>query len=195
MSVEKAKAIIEHFKSLTKFRNISPRPTDIVPLIRSAFAPARTMGIKTRVASPRGVLVLVDPSLMTHCFDELVGNAVHYFDKSSRRLTVSLSAPAVIPEDLLPHLQAGAYARVRISDNGRGVPRSLKDSIFTPFFSTRANGSGFGLSMIRSVVEGHGGVIREVGREKRGATFEMFLPLAESRDSGGDAGGQHPAGG
>ena len=33
--------------------------------------------------------------------------------------------------------------------------------------------------MIRSVVEGHGGAIREVGREKRGAIFEMFLPIAD----------------
>ena len=106
-----------------------------------------------------------------------------------------LSAPAVVPEELLPQLQSGAYARVRIADNGKGVPRSLKDSIFSPFFSTRANGSGFGLSMIRSVVEGHGGAIREVGREKRGATFEMFLPLAELGQSGGDEVGDNPAGG
>jgi signal transduction histidine kinase len=195
-SVEKAKVIIEHFKSLTKFRNISPRPVDIVPLLRSAFGPARAMGIKTRVASPPGgVVVLADPSLITHCFDELVGNAVHYLDKSSKRLTATLSAPAFVPEELLPQLQSGAYARVRIADNGRGVPRSLKDSIFTPFFSTRTNGSGFGLSMIRSVVEGHGGAIREVGREKRGATFELFLPLAEPGDSGGDEVGDNPAGG
>jgi hypothetical protein len=34
--------------------------------------------------------------------------------------------------------------------------------------------------MIRSVVEGHGGAVREVGREKRGATFEMYLPIADA---------------
>jgi signal transduction histidine kinase len=191
-SVEKAKTIIEHFKSLTKFRNISPRPTDIMPLIRSACGPARAMGIKTRVSSPKdGVLLLVDPSLITHCLDELIANSVHFFDKPARRLTVSLRAPAVIPEELLTLLQPSSYARLRISDNGRGISKGLKDSIFTPFFSTRSNGSGFGLSMIRSVVESHGGIIREVGREKRGATFEIFLPIAESAESGGDQHGQH----
>jgi signal transduction histidine kinase len=180
-SVEKAKVIIEHFKSLTKFRNISPRPTDIVPLIHSSCAPARAFGVKTRVSAPKpGVLLLVDPSLITHCLDELIGNAYHFFDKPSKRLAVTLTAPVVVPEELLPQLQSNAYARLRVSDNGRGVPKSLKDSIFTPFFSTRGGGSGFGLSMIRSVVEGHGGIIREVGREKRGATFEMYLPIADA---------------
>jgi signal transduction histidine kinase len=182
-SVEKAKVIIEHFKSLTKFRNISPRPTDVVPLIRGSCAPARVFGIKTRVSAPKkGVLLLVDPSLITHCLDELIGNAYHFFDKPTRRLTVTLTAPAEIPDELFSQLQGSAYARLRVADNGRGVPKSLKDSIFTPFFSTRGSGSGFGLSMIRSVVEGHGGIIREVGREKRGAIFEMFLPIAESAD-------------
>ena len=38
------------------------------------------------------------------------------------------------------------------------------------------------MSMIRSVVEGHGGAVREVGREKRGATFEMYLPIADTAD-------------
>jgi signal transduction histidine kinase len=180
-SVEKAKVIIEHFKSLTKFQNIAARPTDIVPLIRTSCAPARAMGIKTRVSAPKeGPLLLVDPALITHCLDELIGNAYHFFDKPSKRLAVTLTAPAEVPEELYSRLQPAAYARLRVSDNGRGVPKSLKDSIFTPFFSTRGGGSGFGLSMIRSVVEGHGGIIREVGREKRGAIFEMFLPIAEA---------------
>jgi signal transduction histidine kinase len=188
ISVEKAKVIIEHFKSLTKFRNISPRPTDVVPLIRTSCAPARASGIKTRVSAPKNdVLLLVDPSLITHCLDELIGNAYHFFDKPAKRLTVTLTAPADIPEELFAQLQGSAFARLRISDNGRGVPKSLKDSIFTPFFSTRSSGSGFGLSMIRSVVEGHGGIIREVGREKRGAIFEMFLPIAESAAVADDA--------
>jgi signal transduction histidine kinase len=182
-SVEKAKVIIEHFKSLTKFRNISPRPTDIVPLIRSSCAPARAMGIKTRVSAPRNsVLLLIDPSLITHCLDELIGNAYHFLDKPSKRVAVTLTAPAIVPEELFSQLQPSAYARLRVSDNGKGVPKSLKDSIFTPFFSTRSSGSGFGLSMIRSVVEGHGGLVREVGREKRGAIFEMYLPIADATD-------------
>src|SRR5688572_28209180 len=64
-SVEKAKVIIEHFKSLTRFRNIAPRPTDVGPLIRSSCASARAMGIKTRVSAPRQpVPLLVDPSLI-----------------------------------------------------------------------------------------------------------------------------------
>ena len=131
------------------------------------------------------MLLLVDPSLITHCIDELIGNAYHFFDKPEKRLAVTLTAPATVPEELLLRLQPTAYARLRVSDNGRGIPTSLKDSIFTPFFSTRDSGSGFGLSMIRSVVEGHGGIIREVGREKRGAIFEMFLPIAEPAESGG----------
>jgi len=183
-SVEKAKVIIEHFKSLTKFRNIAPRPVDVVPLIRTSCAPARAMGIKTRVYAPRRrVPLLVDPSLITHCLDELIGNAYHFFDKPTRRLAVTLTAPAVVPEELLSRLHPTGYARLRVADNGRGVPKTLKDLIFTPFFSTRTSGSGFGLSMIRSVIEGHGGIIREVGREKRGATFEMFLPIADGGDS------------
>ncbi len=78
---------------------------------------------------------------------------------------------------------AGQFAEIRVSDNGPGVPAALRQRIFEPFFTSRPDGTGLGLAVVRSVAEAHGGEIRldsvdtaESGR--RGACFVLCLPLA-----------------
>lgn len=77
----------------------------------------------------------------------------------------------------------GRMAEIRVLDNGPGIPPVLRQRIFEPFFTSRAEGTGLGLAVVRSVAEAHGGEIR-VGNadgqdhEFRGACFVLRLPLA-----------------
>lgn len=64
---------------------------------------------------------------------------------------------------------------LRVADDGPGVPIELRDQIFTPFFTTRADGTGLGLAVSAAIVAEHGGVLA-LEPSERGATFAMRLP-------------------
>jgi signal transduction histidine kinase len=178
-SLEKAKIIIEQFKSLTKAQEISPRPVDIAPLVKCATRIAEKSGVKVALKlSEKIPPTLADPGRMTECFDELVANAMHWFDKESKEITVLIERTK--KKDLPDSLdRSRRYLRIRVEDNGCGVPIENKDKIFSPFFTTYHHGTGLGLSLVERIVEGHGGAIREVGKPGKGASFEIYLPIAE----------------
>ena len=66
---------------------------------------------------------------------------------------------------------------VQISDNGRGIPSDEIYKIFTPFYTTKEEGSGLGLAFAQRIVKDHGGNISVTSAEGRGATFLVTLPL------------------
>ena len=69
--------------------------------------------------------------------------------------------------------------RVRVSDEGTGVPPELRERIFEPFFSTKEEGTGFGLALAQQIVEEHHGrlELEQDGRGAEGAQFVVELPL------------------
>jgi PAS domain S-box-containing protein len=67
---------------------------------------------------------------------------------------------------------------VSISDTGIGLPSQSADRIFDTFFTTKADGTGMGLSISRSIVEAHGGRLWAEPNARRGATFQFTLPVA-----------------
>jgi signal transduction histidine kinase len=69
------------------------------------------------------------------------------------------------------------YASVTVSDNGRGVSEDQLPLIFRPFYTTRGNGTGLGLSLARRIVEEHHGSIHVISVVGKGSAFEVLLPL------------------
>lgn len=78
------------------------------------------------------------------------------------------------------HGQETREIRVRVADEGPGVPAESKEKIFEPFFSTKEEGTGFGLALALHAVEEHGGALRleDGGVDAQGAAFVVDLPLA-----------------
>ena len=79
---------------------------------------------------------------------------------------------------LEPH---GRILAVRVSDTGPGVPQSMAQNVFQPFFTTKGEGSGLGLAIVQRIVEEHGGWITLQSQEGRGATFTMVFPCEGER--------------
>ncbi|MCX7050001.1 MAG: tetratricopeptide repeat protein [Candidatus Sumerlaeota bacterium] len=114
---------------------------------------------------------LVDLQKMGEILTELLENAqIHTLAGGRIRIAAQvLSAPA------------SSKLRIIIEDNGPGIEPAMKEKIFEPFFSTRPGASGLGLAIVKQTVENHGGVIRETGQWKKGARFEIDIPLVETR--------------
>jgi signal transduction histidine kinase len=179
-SVEKAKAIVAQFKSLTSAQEVRPVPTRLLPLLEEACYVATEKNVACSIDCPVELHVLGDQERLGECFDELVNNALHWLDKPERTIDikVSQSGSDALPEQLDSSLK---YAVIHFRDNGEGVPRENKTKIFNAFFSTYHHGTGLGLALVRRIIEGHDGAVSECGLAGEGADFEIFLPIADQK--------------
>jgi signal transduction histidine kinase len=69
--------------------------------------------------------------------------------------------------------------RVNIEDKGPGIDPEKIQHVFRPFFTTKKEGLGMGLSVCKSIVESHGGKISVENNPEGGATFYFILPVSE----------------
>jgi signal transduction histidine kinase/CheY-like chemotaxis protein len=118
--------------------------------------------------------VLGDPHRLTQVFNNLISNACKYTPPGGRiRIVIS---------------RQGAEAVVRVIDNGIGIPLSHTSRVFELFSQVRehqplhSGGLGIGLSLVRSLVQLHGGTVEAASEgPDRGSTFTVRLPLVEAR--------------
>jgi signal transduction histidine kinase len=67
---------------------------------------------------------------------------------------------------------------VTVEDTGIGIPEKIKPQIFTPLFTTKPRGQGFGLAVCKRVIEAHGGTISFESQEGKGAKFTIQFPAS-----------------
>ena len=67
--------------------------------------------------------------------------------------------------------------RTTVRDHGVGISESMHETVFDPFFSTKTEGLGMGLAIVRSIIEAHGGTITAANVNDGGARFEFVLPV------------------
>jgi signal transduction histidine kinase len=109
-----------------------------------------------------------DPGMMRQLFDNLLGNAIKYVDHGIR--------PAI---DIAGEAD-GEILRIRMTDNGIGIPLEHREQVFETFHRAHDgyNGSGLGLAICHRIVDRHGGSITiEEGPNGIGSTFVITLPL------------------
>jgi two-component system nitrogen regulation sensor histidine kinase GlnL len=75
--------------------------------------------------------------------------------------------------------RTATLARIAVIDNGPGIPESMLGRLFTPFATSKAQGTGLGLAVSRRIVEAHGGRIEVRNRPGGGAEAAVFLPLVQ----------------
>jgi|SRR5271165_3158938 len=77
-------------------------------------------------------------------------------------------------------LRERGFAVIQVSDTGRGIPADALPKIFKPFFTTRSEGTGLGLSLANGIVQSHGGRIEITSVVQKGTQFMVWLPIERS---------------
>jgi signal transduction histidine kinase len=113
---------------------------------------------------------MADRVQLQQVFMNLMLNAIEAMKDAGGELTVK------------SQLEQDGQLLLSVSDTGSGLPAGNVDQIFSAFFTTKAQGSGMGLAISRSIVESHGGQLWATANDGRGATFHFTLPneLGES---------------
>jgi PAS domain S-box-containing protein len=95
--------------------------------------------------------------------------------------TIAISAENVAVEKADPLPFKGNYIKIRVKDEGIGIPAERMNKIFDPYFTTKEEGSGLGLTTTFSIIKNHDGHIFVDSRENVGTTFSIFLPASDER--------------
>ncbi len=109
--------------------------------------------------------VEADPQLLKRVLINLVTNALQAMPDGGK-LTISAE------------VNSQGQAVVTVEDTGVGIPEKIKTQIFTPLFTTKPRGQGFGLAVCKRVIEAHGGSINFESEEGKGAKFTIQFPVS-----------------
>jgi two-component system sensor histidine kinase HydH len=165
--VDRMQSVLDGFLDLSRpLVPLALGTSDLAALCRETAALHEGMGRERGVevvAGPGAVPVRCDPRKVKQVLINLVQNAI---EASPRGATVSLEASGA---------EAGG-ARVRVLDRGSGVDAALGELVWQPGVTTKATGSGLGLTIARAIARQHGGDLVLRPREGGGTVAEVTLP-------------------
>ena len=169
--VDGLKRLVDEFSRFARMPVISPRPTDVRPLIETVAGLYREShpGLTLTTRHPDGLPLLdVDPDHLKRAVLNLVDNAV---DAVSGTGEVTIETA---------HDEATERARIVVSDTGPGISPEDREKLFLPYFSTKVAGMGLGLPIVHHIVTEHGGTIRVEPNHPRGSRFVIEIPASRT---------------
>ncbi len=169
---------VEYLDNLARnYGNLSPTATgsgtDPNPVLRElAWAMAGgsdRVVIETKLA-PSIPKIRADEVVLRRILENLVSNAVDSIEGSGGRVVLSSEVVGDTPES--------KRVRIGVADTGRGMSRDELDRAFDDFFTTKAGGTGLGLSVVRRLVTDLGGSVKAESAPGQGSKFTVEVPVA-----------------
>jgi len=160
---------VESYRNLTRI----PKPNfEIIP-IRQLFNRLEKL-LKneiekneinfTKNTNPSTLEVTADPSLIEQILINLILNSIHALNNcKDKKIKIS------------GELNTRGKVILKVIDNGLGIPEEIQEKIFIPFFSTKKDGSGIGLSLARQIMRVHGGNIRFISKANQQTEFILVF--------------------
>lgn len=158
---------VESYKNLTQI----PKPNyeritvdnlfnELESLFKDEFLKENIVFIQETGA--RDLSVIADKKLIIQVLINLIKNSIHSLKESNNK-EIRVVAEQSRDDKIC----------IKVFDNGKGIPEEVKDKIFIPFYTTRENGSGIGLSFARQVMVLHNGTIEVKSNENKGTVFAL----------------------
>jgi signal transduction histidine kinase len=168
--VKLLRQISAEFSSFASRPTPRPAPTSLAELIPSVVEPYLT-GLAGRIAVEIDVpaslpIVIVDRVLLARALTNMIENALHAMPGAGTLSIAAVAGPSTI--------------RLSVSDTGTGMDAEALRRIFEPYFSTKATGTGLGLTIAKRNVELNGGTIHVASSLGKGTTVTIELPVSET---------------
>jgi signal transduction histidine kinase len=170
--LERVERSISHLLRYARDEELAPKDVRFSEIVHSAIDTlhdrALRAGVELKVDVDEAGVLAGDPEKLRRVVINLVGNAVD-------ALTVA-QTPAPRVDVSAGENLAGTDVWLRVRDNGPGIEADRLEQIWTPFHTSKANGTGLGLPITRKVVETHGGSIEVESQPGLGTEFRVMLP-------------------
>jgi signal transduction histidine kinase len=163
--------LLRDLLAMTQRRHVNPAPNDLSEFLNATIEPHREL------AASKGIILeatardatqappYFDAEQMHRAVDNLILNAIQ---------NTSLGGTVIVEAE-----SRDGRVSFRVRDTGPGVPEGVREHLFEPFVTGRAEGTGLGLAIVREIARAHGGDVR-VTSDCNGATFEIDVPCRAS---------------
>ena len=157
---------VDSFRAVTRIPAPQKAPFYLSELVAEACSLTAREGVDVEVClEPEDTMLYADRALMSQVFVNLLKNATEALleQEGERKITI--------------HSTIDAEERIQIefTNNGSAIPAEVAENIFTPFFTTKTDGSGIGLAVSRQIVRLHGGSLRLKHNEEGRVTFAVVM--------------------
>ena len=175
----RASEVIRRVRALAKKTDIEKAPLDINDVVRDTIALVRRelvshqVSLRTDFASALP-MIQADRVQLQQVIINLVMNGIEAMQAVTDR-----------PRELVIRSRQDEKQQVltSVTDCGVGISVENADRLFNAFFTTKASGIGMGLSICRSIIEGHGGRLWAIANVPHGTTFQFTLPAKADTES------------
>ena len=170
----RASEVIRRMRSLLKKAPFDPKNFDLNEVVRETVDLLSPVAVGRKVElssflSPIALPIICDHIQLQQVIVNLVVNAIDAIqDTPSEKRTISIRTSGV-----------ENFAELSVSDWGPGIPEDKLKEVFEPFFTSKAGGMGMGLSIARTIIEAHNGLVWAENRDHGGASFRIRLPLVQ----------------
>ncbi len=168
----RAGEVIRRIRSLLKKTPFEPKNFDLNDLVRETLAVVSALAAGRKVELTSSITqnelpILGDLVQLQQVILNLVVNGIDAMgDRVAENRVIRIRTA-----------RAEKFAELSVSDRGPGIPEDKLEAIFEPFYTSKAEGMGMGLSIARTIIEAHGGQISASNRIHGGASFRVRLPL------------------
>jgi signal transduction histidine kinase len=166
--VQDSEQLVRQFLTFTRPLTPEPTPTSIKTLLAEVVDSFRVRPdiapVQFRMDSRADQVLSIDPLLMKQVFVNLIENGINAAE----------GMPVII--GIATSVSSDGFA-IEVSDTGCGIEPDDLERIFTPFYSSRPAGTGLGLSLVRKIVDLHGGRISVRSTPGAGTTITVHLPM------------------
>ena len=177
--VNRLNALVVRFLDFARPAKLELHPENIAEIVDRALESASASFPNTKIKiekqyAPGLPEISVDRQLCEQVFINLITNAFQAMQEQG-------TLPQTMRLSIAPDSSKGeAGVSVTVEDSGPGVPQELREQIFNPFFTSKKDGVGLGLSIVAKIVDDHRGEIRLEKNPAGGACFRVFLPAVPS---------------